>query len=604
MDTMTETTTRHTVTSQDGTSIAWWSGGDGPPLVCVHGASSNHTTWQPLRPFIEPDLALHAMDRRGRGGSGDSATYHLQREYEDIVAVVDAVAESAGQPVDLLGHSFGGLCVLGAARLTDNVRRLVLYEGWPATDPTVVGPPADVIDEIDRLLDAGDPDAALAAMYHDIMSPGEVEAFRASPAWPARVAAAHTIPREGRALREVALDPAALADVTAPTLLIVGGDTPRALVGDPAQVATALPDAHICVLDGQQHIAHYAAPAEFARAVLDFLDPPATPDRVMRNGRPDHSGAARRGLGPEPPTTTDAADGPPASVRTRALLHDVAGTGDPLVLVPGGLTGWLSWIPHQERFADHHRVVRVQPIHNELGSAGVTGMPGYTAETERESLRLTLDELALERADLVGWSNGAKSLLEFAIAYPERVRTLTLIEPPAYWVLGELGQDDSAPREFVASTYEFAGTEVSEDDLATFLAVAGLAASPVAARQHPSWDDWVPHRAALSWLTPELMEPPRTLADLAAITCPVLLTRGTTTSPWQAAVVEGLAGQLHDARMVELSGGHAHHLESIDAFIDVIESHLHAPMDACAPGRDGFAGSGARRAGSEASKRG
>jgi hypothetical protein len=72
----------------------------------------------------------------------------------------------------------------------------------------------------------------------------------------------------------------------------------------------------------------------------------------------------------------------------RVLKFDDRGAGDPLVLVPGGLTGWVSWVPHQERLVDRHRVVRVQPIHNELGSKGVPGDPDYTAQIERESLRL------------------------------------------------------------------------------------------------------------------------------------------------------------------------------------------------------------------------
>jgi hypothetical protein len=75
----------------------------------------------------------------------------------------------------------------------------------------------------------------------------------------------------------------------------------------------------------------------------------------------------------------------------RVLQFDDRGAGDPLVLVPGGLTGWLSGMPDQQRLASRHRVIRVQPIHNELGWQGVPGDPGYTAQIERESLRLTLD---------------------------------------------------------------------------------------------------------------------------------------------------------------------------------------------------------------------
>jgi pimeloyl-ACP methyl ester carboxylesterase len=106
------------------------------------------------------------------------------------------------------------------------------------------------------------------------------------------------------------------------------------------------------------------------------------------------------------------------AVEPRVLQHDVQGQGEPIVLVPGGLTGWLSWIPHQERLARRFRAIRVQPIHNELGSAALPGDPGYTAEVEREALRLTLDELDLKRPHLMGWSGGGKAALEFATEYP------------------------------------------------------------------------------------------------------------------------------------------------------------------------------------------
>jgi pimeloyl-ACP methyl ester carboxylesterase len=116
----------------------------------------------------------------------------------------------------------------------------------------------------------------------------------------------------------------------------------------------------------------------------------------------------------------------------RALLHEVKGDGEPVVLIPGGLTGWVSWIPHAERLSAKWRTIRVQPIHNELGSAGQPGDPTYTVETERESLRMTLDALGTETAHFAAWSAGGKALLEFALAYPQRIRTLTLVEPEAY----------------------------------------------------------------------------------------------------------------------------------------------------------------------------
>lgn len=264
-----------------------------------------------------------------------------------------------------------------------------------------------------------------------------------------------------------------------------------------------------------------------------------------------------------------------SSMRPRVLAHDAAGRGDPLVLVPGGLTGWLSWIPHQQRLSACHRAIRVQPIHNELGSAGQPGDTRYTADVERDSLRLTLDALSIERTDLAGWSGGARALIGFALAHPDRVRTLTLVEPPAFWVLDQVGERYPELDEFNAFVYGLAGTAVSETDLARFLASGGLVDDPADAPNHPAWEQWVPHRAALSWQTEDLADTQHSLDELESITCPVLLTKGTTTQPWQRRVVDVLGEHLPDATVVELEGNHAHHIQRIDGFIEKLEAHLH-----------------------------
>src|SRR5215207_530479 len=115
---------RETVTSKDGTTIAYWRSGEGPPLVLVHGTTADHSRWTPVMTAFERRFTVCAIDRRGRGGSGDPDDYAIGREFEDVAAVVD----SLGEPANLLGHSYGALCALEAALLTRNVRKLVLYE--------------------------------------------------------------------------------------------------------------------------------------------------------------------------------------------------------------------------------------------------------------------------------------------------------------------------------------------------------------------------------------------------------------------------------------------------------------------------------------------
>jgi pimeloyl-ACP methyl ester carboxylesterase len=259
--------------SRDGTAIGWWTSGEGPPLVLVHGAVADHRRWRPLLPYLEPHATVHALDRRGRGASGDASGYDLAREFEDVAAVVDAVAAASGSTVDLYGHSFGGLCAYGAATLTANIGRLVLYEGWPPADPAARELPPGVGERLDALLAGGDHDAVVDTMFREVvrMPEAELAALRAQPAWPARVAAAPTITRELRALPRVAFDPARAARITVPTLLLTGADSRDPFAADTGAVAAALPDARVVVLEGQQHVADILDPEAFAGHLVGFL---------------------------------------------------------------------------------------------------------------------------------------------------------------------------------------------------------------------------------------------------------------------------------------------------------------------------------------------
>jgi pimeloyl-ACP methyl ester carboxylesterase len=113
-----------TIHSKDGTPIAYWHSGTGTPLLLVHGTTDDHLMWTPVQSALERHCSVYTLDRRGRGCSGDADAYALEREWEDIAAVIDAI----GSTVDVVGHSLGGTCALEAARLTANVRRLILYE--------------------------------------------------------------------------------------------------------------------------------------------------------------------------------------------------------------------------------------------------------------------------------------------------------------------------------------------------------------------------------------------------------------------------------------------------------------------------------------------
>ncbi len=158
-----------------------------------------------MLPALEERFTVLAIDRRGRGQSGDAGDYALEREYEDVVTVV----EWAGQTVNLLGHSHGGLCALEAALLTDRIGKLVLYEpplGF------LVSPP-EVVRQLQALLHAGERDELLACFMREVadLPLEQIELLRSLPAWEARLGAAHTIPRKERVNREYVFDPVASA---------------------------------------------------------------------------------------------------------------------------------------------------------------------------------------------------------------------------------------------------------------------------------------------------------------------------------------------------------------------------------------------------------
>ena len=256
-----------TTTSKDGTRIAYSRSGSGPPLVLVHGTTADRTRWARVLPALEPHFTVYAMDRRGRGGSGDAGAYAIEREFEDVAAVIDAV----GEPAFLLGHSFGALCSLEASILTDKVRRLVLYEPpIPIEGPLY---PPGVPERIQALVDAGDPEAALEVFFRRVvrMPDREFDAYRALPVWKVRITLAPTIPRELTIERRYRFQPERFAQFSTPTLLLLGGDSPALFRRVTDVLKTALPTSRVSVMPGQQHVAMDTAPELFLNEVIGFL---------------------------------------------------------------------------------------------------------------------------------------------------------------------------------------------------------------------------------------------------------------------------------------------------------------------------------------------
>lgn len=264
-------TERFEVRSTDGTAIAVWADGDGPPLLLVHGALNDHTTDRPFIEELRGSVTTFAMDRRGRGASGDGPDYAIEREFEDIAAVIDAVAARTEQAVSVWGHSYGADCAMGAAARTDNVARLVLYEpglGFTCSDSVL-----EAIEAVDHAVAAGDLEGALLTAFRGIveLTEDEIAFVRSSPAWPARLAAVPVLPREIKAEVDWVYQSGQFDTVNAPTLLLSGAESSPAQQEATRRAAAAIPDARVRTLDGHSHIAHRLDPAMVAAIVCEFV---------------------------------------------------------------------------------------------------------------------------------------------------------------------------------------------------------------------------------------------------------------------------------------------------------------------------------------------
>lgn len=255
--------------TSDGVTIGCHTAGQGPPLLLVHGGGGDHSRWSGVVGELNTSFTTYAMDRRGRGASSDgTGTYDIEAEFDDIAAVLNAI----GRPVDVLAHSFGALCALEAALRTPYVHRLALYE--PPLPMGIDFYPADFVEHLSNLLDAGDRDGLVAAMFtHTGTRASDLETLRALPVWRRRVDAAHTVPREMQAITGIYQpDFARFARIGVPVLVLVGSDSPQPLKLATERLYEVLPDVRKVVLDGQAHLAMDTAPDMFLREILTFFE--------------------------------------------------------------------------------------------------------------------------------------------------------------------------------------------------------------------------------------------------------------------------------------------------------------------------------------------
>jgi pimeloyl-ACP methyl ester carboxylesterase len=192
---------------------------------------------------------------------------------------------------------------------------------------------------------------------------------------------------------------------------------------------------------------------------------------------------------------------------------------------------------------------------------------------ERDALLATVDQLGLDRFDLAGWSSGGGVALAFAMRHPDRIRTLTLIEPGAMWVLRETGHMTDAFRQLEAFDRSLAEREVTIDDLKAFLVNAGLGPAYTGFESHPRWPVWVRNRQALAAGAAEWQHQ-ESLADLRSLHVPILMVKGTETAGVLAAMVDDIVANAPNVTLLELPGSHACFLEHPEEFREAFEAHM------------------------------
>ncbi|WP_049902832.1 alpha/beta fold hydrolase [Halococcus agarilyticus] len=263
-----------TVTAADGISIAYEQHGEGPPLILLHGGSTPHY-WEPIAPRFSDDYTVIVPHRRGYGDSGDNDHYDLDREVEDVRAVIDAVG---GEPV-LFGHSFGGLLTIEAARVAP-VEKIVAYE--PAVLVGEYREQASLAAQMQARLDEGEQRSAVKHYIREVMHGGEIDDLDGWlaewPPWPDFASLAENLVRMNRAVEQYRL-PDTL-DIDAPALLLTGTEGPSHLRESVRAVDEALPNSRLVEFDGFGHSGPTEAPDRITAEVRAFIEGEGAPNRT------------------------------------------------------------------------------------------------------------------------------------------------------------------------------------------------------------------------------------------------------------------------------------------------------------------------------------
>jgi pimeloyl-ACP methyl ester carboxylesterase len=260
----------NSVSSRDGTTIAYDKVGDGPTLILVDGALSVHSSGSgsELAKLLGPHFSVYGYDRRGRAGSADTLPYAVDREIEDIEALIDL----GDGPAFLYGHSSGGTLVLQAAlRLGAKVSKIAMYEAPHNDDPDAQESWSEYLRELGQLLAGGRRGDAVALFMRFVGTPdAQIEGMRQAPFWPSMEAIAPTLAYDHAAIiGERWSAPTDLAARVSVPALVIAGDASLPFMPHTARaLAQAMPHGRVRVLEGQTH---NVSPGVLAPILVDFF---------------------------------------------------------------------------------------------------------------------------------------------------------------------------------------------------------------------------------------------------------------------------------------------------------------------------------------------
>lgn len=309
----------HMTTSRDGTRIAYDRLGSGPAVVLVGGGPTTRMVNAELAALLAEDFTVVNYDRRGRGDSADTRPYAVEREHEDLAAMIGV----AGGAVSVVGSSGGAVLALHAAAAGLPIARLALWEPSYVVAGTPPFPARDYRQQLELLIGQGRPGDALALFFTDAVGlpAAMVEQMRPAPFWTGTEQIAHTLVYDAAVAGDFSVPTERLATVSVPTVVLDGATTPW-LTAAAEAVAPALPQVRRRTLSGQQHAVD---PAVLAPAVVAALCGADTSGSVRRwpasassSSSPSTGWSRHPGTAARTPTASPTEAGPsPTSPATR-----------------------------------------------------------------------------------------------------------------------------------------------------------------------------------------------------------------------------------------------------------------------------------------------